>query len=94
MTWDEFRRALILEQHAHPVPEWQPTAKHRIAAAERVRLIEDDLCDQEKLEQLRARKAEKAAARRARAEQWDALLAAAVDHPQGRGVRRRMLSRP
>jgi hypothetical protein len=46
------------------------------------------------LNELRAKRAEKEAARRARAEQWDALLAVAVDHPQGRGARRRMLSRP
>jgi hypothetical protein len=46
------------------------------------------------LNELRAKRAAKEAARLARAEQWDALLAVAVDHPQGRGGCRRMLSRP
>lgn len=46
------------------------------------------------LDALRAAKAEKERARRERAEQWAALIAVAVDHPQGRGARRRMLSRP
>lgn len=41
MTAEQFRRSLLIEQYAYPVAEWHPTAGYRIAAAERVRLVED-----------------------------------------------------
>jgi hypothetical protein len=43
MTFDEFSRQLVLERFAAPTPEWHPTARYRLAAAERLRLIEDSL---------------------------------------------------
>lgn len=41
MTYDEFRRALLVEQFAHPVPEWHPSVDDLITAAARNRLLDE-----------------------------------------------------